>query len=224
VDTWWYSWRGRCFDVACWFDLVGTAARPASIRQPVVWQQLSGSGGKYLLCDRLWHNGGFAAVTTPQTINSPTWPARDIDGATAGKGVFLGLEYNATGAANAPVITVSYNNSAGASGRVGVNAFATAASSPQCSFYPIGLQAGDLGVQSVQTLTFSLVPTANSCNLVAYRVIASLEITGSYVGSSIDLVTGGMPQIWNDSVLFPIFIPAQAAAVNLTGGYTVTQG
>src|SRR5215471_6060570 len=37
------------------------------------------------ICDRLWHNGGITITSTSaQTIMSPTWPARDNNGATSG--------------------------------------------------------------------------------------------------------------------------------------------
>lgn len=182
------------------------------------------NGGALLLCDRLWHNGGFTAVTTAQNITSPTWPARDQNGATSGAGVFLMLEYNATGAANTPTITVSYTNSAGVSGRTGTNSFATVASPAAGASYPIGLQAGDVGVQSVQSVTFSIAPTAGSVNLVAYRVIAALDAIGSTSPASIDLVTGGMPQIYNGSVPYLVIIAANNTGGYVFGSYGVTQG
>lgn len=182
------------------------------------------NGGTLLLCDRLWHNGGFTAVTSAQSITSPTWPARDQNGATSGAGVLLGVEYNATGAANTPVMTASYTNSAGASGRSATNTFVAISGTSAGSFFPIGLQAGDTGVQSVQSLTFSAAPTAGSVNLVAYRVIAALDATGSTQPSALDIVTGGMPQIYNGSVPFLIMIPGNSTAGYVFGSYSVTQG
>ncbi|MBF9664229.1 hypothetical protein, partial [Streptococcus pseudopneumoniae] len=53
----------------------------------------SAQGGLVLLCDRLWHNSGFnVTLTTAQTVNSVTFPERDMDGTTNGEGVFVGVE------------------------------------------------------------------------------------------------------------------------------------
>ena len=183
------------------------------------------TAGKLLLCDRLWHNGGITATTSAQTVNSPTWPARDLNGSTNGVGVFIGAEVITTTAANAPGISISYTNSAGVSGRAGSNAFPIVASMAAGSFLPISQVAGDVGVQSVQSVTFTgFAPNASSFAFVAYRVIAGIELPGVFTGSAIDVVTGGMPQIWNDSVLFLLFIPGNLSAANVSGIYGVTQG
>src|SRR5947209_7445485 len=45
-----------------------------------------------VIADRLWHNGGIVNSTlTAQSIVSPTWPARDANGATTGEGVRLAV-------------------------------------------------------------------------------------------------------------------------------------
>ena len=182
-----------------------------------------GQPGKLLLCDRLWHNGGFTAVTSAQTINSAAFPARDVNGSTNGVGVFVGMEYSATGAANTPTITVSYTNQAGTAGRTGSN-LTTSSAPPAGTFVGLTMQAGDTGVQSVQTVAFTSAPTAGSVNLVAYRVIAALECAQAYQASALDLVTGGMAQMFNGSVPYLVFIPTSTTASALSGGMTVTQG
>ncbi|OQB12795.1 MAG: hypothetical protein BWY15_02089 [Firmicutes bacterium ADurb.Bin193] len=81
-------------------------------------QAAASQAGTLLLCDRLWHNGGFTITSnTAQTVNSATWPARDADGATDGNGVILGLEISASAGAAAPTITVSYTNQGGTASR-----------------------------------------------------------------------------------------------------------
>ena len=108
------------------------------------------------LCDRLWHNGGYTITSTSaQNSTTPTWPARDANGSTNGDGVLLGLEISATVGSGTPTITIAYTNSAGTGSRSATGIIASAASSAAASFYPIGLQAGDTGVRSVQSLTLS---------------------------------------------------------------------
>lgn len=178
-----------------------------------------------LLCDRLWHNGGFTITSTAaQNITSPTWPARDNAGTTNGDGVLLGLEVSAACGAAAPTITVSYTNQAGTAGRTATNAFATANSPTIGGFFPIGLAAGDTGVRSVQSMTLSASWVSGTVNLVAYRVLAALELQGAYVPNAIDALTAGMPQMYNGSVPFLILVPSAATAATVTGQVVYTKG
>jgi hypothetical protein len=183
-----------------------------------------GQVGLLMLCDRLWHNGGITAVTSAQAITSPAWPARDANGATLGTGVLVGLEYSATGAANTPTCTLAYTNSIGTTGRTANPSPAISSGAVSQAFYPFTLQAGDVGVRSVQSITFSVAPTAGSCNLVAYRVIAAAEIVTASGPAALDLLTGGMPQIFNGSVMFFVGIPGIAAVMQIQGHVIVTQG
>lgn len=181
--------------------------------------------GTLLLCDRLWHNGGFTITSaTAQTVNSAAWPARDNNGSTNGEGVLLGLEISAAAGAAAPTITVGYTNSAGTASRTATNSFATANSPTAGAFYPIGLQAGDTGVRSVQSLTLSVSWVSGTMNLVAYRVLAALELTAAFVPNAIDAVTSGFPRLYNGSVPFLIFIPSTTTASNVSGQVVWTQG
>lgn len=181
--------------------------------------------GRLLLCDRLWHNGGYTITSTsPQAITSPTWPARDANGSTDGVGVLLGLEVSATTGAAAPTITVSYTNSSGTAGRTGTNIIATANNSPTGSFYFIGLQSGDVGVRSVQSLTLSVGWVSGTINLVAYRPIASVAVVSAGGANVTDAVTGGQQQIYDSSVLWPLFIPSTTTATTLSGQFVSSQG
>lgn len=181
--------------------------------------------GTILLCDRLWHNGGITITSTSaQTINSATWPARDANGSTNGVGVLIGVEVSSATGSGTPTLTISYTNSGGTSGRTATNIYPTAASAAAGSFFPIGLQAGDLGVRSVQTFTLSATWTSGTINLVAYRILASLEVPAAYVSNSIDAVTGGMPILYNGVVPFIIFIPSTTTASYITGTYVETHG
>jgi hypothetical protein len=181
--------------------------------------------GTFILCDRLWHNGGFTITSTSaQSITSPTWPARDAAGATNGDGVLLGMEISAATGSGSPTITASYTNQAGTASRSATNVIATAASSAAGAFYPIGLQAGDTGVRSVQSITLSATWTSGTMNLVAYREIARVESILAQTANAIDILTSGMPRIYDDSVLFLIFIPTTTTASVIQGQYAVTQG
>lgn len=185
----------------------------------------SAQAGMLLLCDRLWHNSGFTITSTgAQTINSAAWPARDANGSTNGVGVILGVEISGATGAGTPTITVSYTNSAATAGKTGTNSVATVASSAAGTFYPIGLAAGDVGVRSVQTLTLSATWTSGTMHLVAYRVLATLELPAAGIPNAVDALTSGMPRLYDTSVPFLIFIPQTTTTTQLSGSVVYTQG
>ena len=150
-----------------------------------------------LLCDRLWHNGGISATSTSaQAITSPTWPARDENGSTNGVGVLLALECSALMGAGTPTITVSYTNSAGVSGQTATNIRAVIGAEPANVTFLLGLQAGDIGVQSVQSITLSSSWTSGTINLVAFRLISLIAIARTSARTcAVDAITGAMPQL-----------------------------
>ena len=180
--------------------------------------------GMLLLCDRLWHNGGYTITSNAaQNSTTPTWPARDIAGSTNGDGVYLGLEISAAAGAAAPTITIGYTNQAGTASRTATNSFATANSPAAGSFFPIGLQAGDTGVRSVQSLTLSVSWVSGTMNLVAYRVLAAIPLLAQ-IPNDLDPITSRFPRLYNGVVPFLIFVPNTTTASNIMGVYTETQG
>jgi hypothetical protein len=188
-------------------------------------QAAATQAGTLLLLDRLWHNGGYTITSTAaQNSTTPTWPARDTAGSTNGDGVLLALEISAAAGAAAPTITVGYTNQAGTASRTGTNILATANSPAIGATYFIGLQAGDTGVRSVQSLTLSVSWVSGTMNLVAYRLLAALEIPQAGVSNAIDAITAGMPRLYNGVVPWLVFIPNTTTATLVTGSYIETQG
>jgi hypothetical protein len=180
--------------------------------------------GTLLLCDRLWHNSGIVITTTgAQTINSVEFPARDVDGSINGKGIYVGIEVTATTGAGVPTPSFSYTNSGDTSGRTGTNIVACVASSIIGTFHPLGLQAGDVGVKSIQTFTLGVSWTSGTISLVAYRILARLELLAQ-IGNAIDALTGGFVRLYNNTVPFLIFIPNTTTTSNISGHVIWTQG
>lgn len=183
------------------------------------------STGSVTVCDRLWHNGGITITSTgSQSITSPTWPARDVDGATDGAGVLLGVEVSAQTGAGTPTITVGYTNSAGTSGRTATNIFATAASSLARTFYLIGLQAGDRGVRSVQSIQLSATWTSGTINLVAYCPLLTANSAAPSIAGQVDPLSGGLPRMYDGSVPFLMLRPTSTTTTSILYGYQVAQG
>lgn len=193
--------------------------------------QSSAAGGSLLLLDRLWHNGGITATSTSaQNITSPTWPSRnptsgiDDTPTTTGVGVLLAVEISAVMGAAVPTITISYTNSAGTSGRTATNILAVTSASPAGCTYWIGLQAGDLGVRSVQSVTLSVSWVSGTMNLVAYRRIASLPLLAG-IPNAIDSLTGAGQRLYNGVVPWMVFVPgATTATLIQSGTYIESQG
>jgi len=181
--------------------------------------------GALLWCDRLWSNGGITITSTgAQAITSPTWPARDLNGSSNGDGVLLAVEVSAATGAGTPTITISYTNQAGTSGRTATNLDATVASSAIGAFYRIGLQAGDTGVRSVQSITLSATWNSGTINLVAYRLLATMECVTTHVPTALDVLTGGFIRLHNGVVPFLVFLPSATTASLIGGSWLETHG
>lgn len=194
-------------------------------------QAAATQAGTLLLLDRLWHNGGYTITSTAaQNSTTPTWPSRcptsglDDTPETTGQGVLLAVEVSAATGAGTPTITISYTNQAGTASRTATNILATVASSAIGATYFIGLQAGDTGVRSVQSLTLSATWTSGTINLVAYRLLATLELPGDLMPNAIDAITGGLPRLYNGVVPWLVFVPNTTTATLVTGAYTETHG
>jgi hypothetical protein len=134
------------------------------------------------------------------------------------------VEVSSTVGSAAPTLTAVYTNTAGVAGRTNTNLVATTTTSPTGTFYPISLQAGDTGVQLIQSLGLSVSWASGTISLVAYRILARLELTGANIPNAIDAITSGFPRLYDNSVPFLIFIPNTTTTSNITGSVVWTQG
>ena len=185
----------------------------------------SSQPGLLLLCDRLWHNSGIlSTAVTAQTVNSVAFPPRDSEGTVNGTQVLLGVELLSNMGVGTPAFTVNYTNSAGVANRMGTNLVATGASASTGGFFPIGLDVGDTGVRSVQSIQLSATWTSGTLQLVAYRVVAALELPSAGIANAVDVLTSGMPRLYNGSVPFLQFTPSSTATGVLSSTLVFTQG
>jgi len=188
-------------------------------------------GGVLMLCDRLIQVGGNSGgtaisvtTTTAQTINTGTLPARDINGSTNGAGVHWGLEVITATGAGAATPSIGYTNSAGTASRTASLVDAYVASSAIGAFYRFGMQAGDAGIRSVESLTLNVSMTSGSIALVGYRPLAYLELPGAFIPNALDALTAGLPRLYNGTCPFLVFIPNTTTASIVSGSYVETQG
>lgn len=180
--------------------------------------------GTLLICDRLWHNGSIGiTTTTEQGITSPAWPARDLDGATAGRGIMVGLEVSGvTGGGAVTNTTMRYTSSANVNTRTATMA-SFPASAVAGTFVPFQLQAGDVGVKSIQGLTLGTTYVSGTIHMVAYRVLGRIGI-GPERTTSKDIFQLAKPRMYNGTVPFCLWRPSTTGACNIDASVAWTQG
>ena len=181
------------------------------------------TAGTLWLIDRLWHNSGLVTTSiTAQAITPVALPARDIAASANGDGIMAAVEWSATGGAGTPTVTLTYTDEAGNAGQ---SATLTGVTTPPVGTFEIfTLAAGDNGVRAPTSFIQSATRTSGTMHLVLFRLIAQLECPLANVGSSIDVLTGGRPEILDDSVLQLVWFPTSTTVVNFIGSYAETQG
>lgn len=180
--------------------------------------------GTLVLCDRLWHNSGLSATAnTLQSFTSAAWPARDMDGSTNGRGVMIGFEVSTVMGAGTPTFKLDYTNSAGDTGRT-ITTAAQATTMAVGSFIPIELAAGDVGVRQIVGWTLSATMTSGAYHLVAYRPIASVDITTANIGNAINYLTSGFPRLYDSTVPFFLWLSTTTTAPVIRSQIVYTQG
>ena len=134
------QWLGRCSIRRQWLsDSIGP-------------RYDEGTLGAVMLIDRLSGSLTGAMVAGTDTTNLPTTA---LPRYTTGEGVHVALLLlNANGSPDCNV-TLSYTNSAGTAGRTTGIVVVPNSQPAQRDFRTFGLQAGDTGVRSVQSITFS---------------------------------------------------------------------
>lgn len=181
--------------------------------------------GTLWLIDRMWNNSGLSVTSTAgQAITSAALPARSGDGTANGASVMAAIEWSATGGAGAPSVTLVYNDQDNVTGTGTLNAVANP---PVGTFEVFTLGAGDTGIRSITSasaFTQSSTRTTGTMHLVLFRVLAQVEVTSANIGNAIDVLTAGMPRIYDGSVLQLVWFPSATTATNFIGQYIETQG
>lgn len=158
-----------------------------------------------MLVDRLSHQGGLSAVvTTAQTTNLPT---AALTRYTSGVGVWMGLQIYTQLGTTATTFSVSYTNSSGTSGRTSpLQVIGGTGNREAGKIIPICLQEGDIGVQSVESVTVTATTgTAGAFGVVLFHPLMMIPVTqqGAQIERMDPLLNGGVniPEIIDDSCL-----------------------
>lgn len=177
------------------------------------------------IVDRLWADVPVVTTTGGQAVVSPTWPARDANGATTGAKVKLAFEVSAALGNGAPITntTVTYTNSSGTGGRTGTVASFPATASVG-TWIPVTLAAGDDGVQSVQTITLGTSYVSGQLHLVAYRTIARIPLAGALVSVDRSAYQLDLPPVYDNSVLSMLYLPTSTSFGAVYGTHAYAQG
>ncbi len=147
-------------------------------------------GGCLMICDRLSHQGGLSGIVTGNvTTNLPT---AALTRYTDGKGVFLAYEVYTVIGTTQTIISASYTNQDGVSGRqtkptdIGGANYRTVS---RCHILP--LQEGDTGVRSVESINVTgSTGTAGAFGITLFKPLALIPIIN--VGGNVSI---------NDSVV-----------------------
>jgi len=187
--------------------------------------QTGNIGGLWVI-DKLWGDVPVVTTTINQPIVSPAWPSRDETASANGAGVFLAMECSVatTNVGAITNTTVGYTNSAGTAGRT-----ATLASWPATAragtWVQFSLQAGDVGVRSVQGVNLGTSYGAGAIHVVAFRLVAELPTPLANQPYALSWSELNMPEVWDNSVLQLVYAGVIATALgSVAGSLSYAQG
>jgi len=199
-----------------------------------VWTAASGGNTSYIgkisasciaqlgvfVYDLLWACSGFSGtVTTPQTITGFTaLPTR-----AGGSGSEIWLVVNSATSSTAGTVNITYTNQSGTSGRTTQTTVVPAALFlGHC--IQLLLQAGDTGVQSIQSLTLNGVSIGTAAlSLFIMNRICCTNVVG--IQNCIqDFTNLGLPPINDSAVIMYVFGTVQFSTGNISGEIQISQG
>jgi hypothetical protein len=178
--------------------------------------------GAVYVYDLLWACSGFNSTTlTAQTVSGfAGMPSRNSTGAGA---ELWAWGFGATGA-TAQTISVSYTNQSGTSGHTSVSTTAIA-SWPVARMLNLPLQAGDTGLQSIASLTFSASSgTAGNIGLAIMQRVAALPCLVANVPIVQDFAALGLPAITDEATLLFVNNSSTTSSGIVTGTISLAQG
>ena len=197
----------------------------------------SATPGMLLLCDRIWHTAPVSMATANSRLLNfdprKTWIARDANGQTNGRGILIAYEVWSTLGTTPPTpgSVIYHDNGISSQGSPagGEPIFAMSGSSPVGTFYPTGLGAGytpadpPSGVGAYGALGNGTA-SGGTISVVAYRVLATLEIRMAGQRATAEFPSLGMPRCYDGTVPFLVFIPAGTTTTQISGSVTWAKG
>lgn len=180
--------------------------------------------GTLYMTDRLWACRGLSTTAGATTTVSGMSSITRYSG-----GVGAEIWYwciTAPSAGGSGTMTVSYTNSAGVSGRtctITLGAGSPPPTAGQC--YPGSLQAGDTGVQSIQSVTNTSTSfTGGSHGLVVAKRLITAPVVTSAPGATLDGLRTGLQQIDTGACLNFVLLCSSAVTGYWSGSVHLIQG
>jgi hypothetical protein len=179
-----------------------------------------------ILVDLLNVNGGLSGtVTTAQTTNLPT---AALTRHTSGEGVMAGIVIYTTLGTTATTITISYTNSSGVGSRTSTaTSFGATGFREGGLLIPIPLQAGDTGVQSIESVTVTATTgLAGNFGVCLFKPLAMISLESATGVMPLDAVStgciiGSLCEIDPDACL--TIIAFSSLTTQLTGAVILTE-
>jgi hypothetical protein len=167
--------------------------------------------GRIMLYDRLFHVGSIAlnSLATTTLSSQPSFGSRvSLNGGAASYvGLRIYVEINAAVSATATTVTVTYTNQSGTTGRT-TGTTASLSGFITGRLVELPLQAGDSGVQTIESITVGgVVATTGTVNVFIARPLWSGRVRVANDGDVHGFTQCGFPEIFQDSCLALIAIP-----------------
>jgi len=184
----------------------------------------------FSLWDVVWVNSGLVVTTTTgQTINSVAFPARDDNGSVNGSGYQIGI-YAVGALGNAGVVsnsTVTYTNSDGTGSRTATLSATVPQNFPATPVIGtvvwFDLQAGDIGVQSIQTVTLNTTLTSGTASVFVARKLVDIPVSLANLTFSKDINNGNGVVLYDNACILPFARTSATTATVINGSVTTVE-
>lgn len=147
--------------------------------------------------DCLWKGGAYAFNATQTLAAQPSYAARIPNADYSGTQIWLETVTAFTGNQS---IAVTYTNQAGVAGRT-TGTVATGVAPTVGRMLQLPLQAGDTGVQKIESVT-STVATVGTFNVLVLRPLKSMRVRSVNDGGNLGPDLTGMVQLFDTSAIF----------------------
>lgn len=158
------------------------------------------------LYDRLFHAGAYAYNSNVTLTSQPSYSSRIVGSNYAETELWIEVVTAMTGAL---VVTVTYTNQSGTTGR------STALSLPSGAIvgrmFQMPMAAGDTGIQKIESV-LGATASAGTFNVVVARPLWSGAVLVAGCGDVHGLDKTGLPQIFDNSALCAQVAPASTAS------------
>jgi hypothetical protein len=152
---------------------------------------------RFRVYDLLWKAGAYAFNAAVTLSGQPSYSSRIPGGDYKGTQIWL---ETVTAFTTAQSIAITYTNQDGVAGRT-TGTVATGVAPTVGRMFQMPLQAGDTGVQKIESVT-STVSTAGTFNVLVLRRLASARARINNDGGTHGPDLIGLPQVFADSALF----------------------